>query len=374
MRVLAFIIVLWCTNVYADGLQGLNYTVLSAGGATPTRTEAGRTILATGTSPQINYIWSTGPVMGTLSDGVMVHWTGYIQWPGTTGQSVGVMFYNSSDDGFSLAINGSYVINNWREQGLSYYNSSGSTTLTAGQVYSVDIWYYENGGSAGVQLWWNMGNGIVLVPTTVLATTNSYWQPVLCCGGSAAPFSANSTNISKATSFVSRTTNDSQVYIQQIGDANTVTVNQSGTKNNYVYYGGSGFDNNITITQSGNASTTTNYSYTAVSGNANNVHVTQTSTGGGKGAFINVQNNNNSVTLSQTDSGSHYAEVGLSGGNKTVNIQQSGSANQMASVQLSGNPTSLSLQQSGSTQQFYSINFNCATAGGCSPISVKQGN
>ena len=76
----------------------------------------------------------------------------------------------------------------------------------------------------------------------------------------------------------------------------------------------------------------------------------------------------------QTDSGSHYAEVGLTGGNKTVNIQQSGSASQMANVQLSGNPTSLTLQQSGSTANFYAIQFNCATAGGCAPINVKQGN
>jgi hypothetical protein len=78
--------------------------------------------------------------------------------------------------------------------------------------------------------------------------------------------------------------------------------------------------------------------------------------------------------VSQADSGSHYAEVGLTGGNKTVNIQQSGSATQMANVQLSGMPTSLTLQQSGSVANSYSIQFNCATAGGCAPINVKQGN
>ena len=45
----------------------------------------------------------------------------------------------------------------------------------------------------------------------------------------------------------------------------------------------------------------------------------------------------------------------------------------MADISLSGQPSSLSLTQSGNTQQYYSINFNCATAGGCAAISVTQG-
>lgn len=211
--------------------------------------------------------------------------------------------------------------------------------------------------------------------TTPLASgQTASTAPSLCCGGSAAQFNANATHINMVNSFVNRGTNDSQVYITQIGDANTIAVTQTGTTNNYTYYSGNGSNNDISVTQSGNASTQSNYSHTTLTGSSNDITVTQTSTGGAKGAFVNVQNNNNAVSISQTDSGSHYAEVGLSGGNKSVNIQQSGSASQMASVQLSGNPTSLSLQQSGTTQNFYSIQFNCATAGGCSPITVKQGN
>lgn len=210
--------------------------------------------------------------------------------------------------------------------------------------------------------------------STTYATTPSTTEPWICCGGSSAQFSASSTNVARVSIFNTRTTNDSQVYIQQIGDNNNIVVDQEGTKNNYAYISNSGSGNNIHVTQRGNASTSTDYSYTVINGNYNNVNVTQTSTGGGKGAFINVANNNNSVTVNQADAGSHYAEVGLTGGNKTVSISQSGSASQMASVQLSGNPTSLTLQQSGSTQNFYAIQFNCATAGGCAPINVKQGN
>jgi len=198
--------------------------------------------------------------------------------------------------------------------------------------------------------------------------------PVLCCGGSSAQFNADTANVAMVNQFIGRTTNNSQVYIQQVGDGNTIRVDQEGTKNNYAYINNAGSNNNINVTQTGNASTITNYSYNNINGNSNTVNVTQTSTGGAKGSFINVSGNSNNVSLTQTDSGSHYAEIGVSGGNKSVDVTQSGSASQMASIQLSGNPTSLSLQQTGSTQNFYAIQFNCATAGGCPRITVTQGH
>jgi hypothetical protein len=198
--------------------------------------------------------------------------------------------------------------------------------------------------------------------------------PPLCCGGSSAQFNANSADVAMVQTFAVRSTNNSQVYVSQIGNDNNTTINQSGTKNNYAYYSGVGSNNAVTVTQSGDSTTQANYSRTTVTGDSNTVAVTQTSSGGAKGAFVGVTNNNNNLTLSQTGSGSHYAEVNLLGGNKTVDIAQSGSTGHMASVALSGLPSGLNLQQTGSTQQFYSIQFNCATAGGCAPISVKQGN
>ena len=80
------------------------------------------------------------------------------------------------------------------------------------------------------------------------------------------------------------------------------------------------------------------------------------------------------MLVQQKDNGSHYADVSLSGGNKNVDILQQGSAGHMAKVTLTGLATDLSLSQSGSTQNFYSINFNCASSGGCAKITVQQGN
>ena len=174
--------------------------------------------------------------------------------------------------------------------------------------------------------------------------------------------------------FTNRTTADSQVHIEQLGTQNTVNVTQSGTRNNYVNYYGNGLSNNVEITQQGNATTQVNYTDLRVIGNFNTVSIEQTSIGGAKGAFVNVQDNNNILTLKQQGSGSHYAEVNLSGGNKTVDVLQEGTAGHMASVTLTGpQPSSLNLIQSGTTQQYYSITNNCTTVGGCAPITVTQG-
>jgi hypothetical protein len=198
--------------------------------------------------------------------------------------------------------------------------------------------------------------------------------PPLCCGGSATPFNADTVKNAQVTSFINRTTADSKVFIEQLGNQNVVDVTQTGTKNNYVNYYGNGLSNEIDIVQQGNASTQVNYTDLQVVGNFNTVNIEQTSTGGGKGVFVNVQDNNNSLTLKQQDGGSHYAEVNLSGGNKTVDILQQGSTGHMASVTLTGpQPSSLNLIQTGATQQYYSITNNCTNAGGCAPITVTQG-
>lgn len=210
--------------------------------------------------------------------------------------------------------------------------------------------------------------------TTSTATGSTITNPGdLCCGGSSAPFSAAPTNTAKVNSFLARTTNDSKVYIEQVGNYNTITVQQTGTRQNYAEYYGNGSGNTVNITQSGTANTQANYTDLKVLGSNNAVNITQQSTGGGKGVFATVNDNNNSLTIQQRDSGSHYAEVTLSGGNKSVDITQQGSASHMAKINLSGLPQELILTQSGSTQQFYSITSNCATAGGCARITVNQG-
>jgi len=211
-------------------------------------------------------------------------------------------------------------------------------------------------------------------PLTAGQTAAPAGPPPLCCGGSSAQFNANPSYVSSVQNFYGRATNDSQVYIHQIGSFNNTTIEQTGTKNNFASYTSNGNNNNVSITQSSTDPNAMNYTDLHVTGSVNAVDITQHSTGGAKGAFVSVTDNNNSVTLQQKDSGNHWAEVTVSGGAKTVDILQQGTAGHMASVTLTGpQPASLNLQQSGSAQQFYAISSNCATPGGCAPISVQQG-
>jgi hypothetical protein len=196
--------------------------------------------------------------------------------------------------------------------------------------------------------------------------------PTYCCGGSDNSFNANTTNANKVNAFSSRTVKDSKVIIEQIGSGNSITLTQSGTRENYFKYYSNGNNNTVTATQAGTSNASTNYVDMTVNGSSNSVTLNQ-SGAGAKGIFATVANNNNTINIQQKDNGSHYLDLSLSGGSKSVAVIQQGSAGHMAAISLSGNPTGLQLTQSGSTQQFYSITHSCATAGGCGTITVTQG-
>lgn len=191
--------------------------------------------------------------------------------------------------------------------------------------------------------------------------------PSLCCGGSSTSFNANTAFTNRAQSFSA--VGNSRIIIEQIGNSNTASITQVGTRN-YTEYRVNGSGNSATITQ--NSSNSTNYIEANIQGNSNTTIINQSGTAGSRGVLANVANNSNNINVQQQNTGSHYAEINLLGGNKTVNITQSGSANHMARIELSGGSTSLTATQSGTTQQFYSIIHNCATAS-CAAITVTQG-
>lgn len=193
-----------------------------------------------------------------------------------------------------------------------------------------------------------------------------------CCGGTNAPFNANTQFTNRVTAFSVRPRQDTIVSITQIGNNNSATVIQSGTKNNYSEIYVSGHYNTTNTTQTSTSATATNYIELDVIGSSNTVNLTQQSTGGTKGILATVNNSSNSVTVQQKDNGNHYAEINLSGSNKTVNVLQQGSAAHMANITLSGGATSITTSQTGSTQQHYSITHNCAQIS-CAAITVTQG-
>jgi len=168
--------------------NGLNYVAYASTGATPAR--PGGPVIKTGTVPNLDYDWQTGPVLDLVrfnpapspndTNLVEINFTGYILWPGTSGTGTKtVTFYTYTDDGFQLSINNTLYIDNWIEQGPILYNTSMAITLNAGQVYAFNAWWYENAGGAAVRLFWNTGDGqgIRVVPNSALGTTPYSWSP-----------------------------------------------------------------------------------------------------------------------------------------------------------------------------------------------------
>lgn len=372
------LLLLWCNTVWAAGFVGLNYDTYVGGGPQPSYTLAedgsinNRTKLSSGTVSTVNFQWGGGGVLNSgRGDGVIVRFYGFINIPvaGT------YYFGGQADDGIRINVNGQSVVNSWIESGGAFRQSA-AVTLSAG-IVPIELFYYENGGGAMVNLQWYTPTdpNWQIVPSSVLATDTTYWGPVapaLCCGGSSADFTVNSTHTNKLNTFNNRGTADSRVYIEQIGNDNAITVDQTGTRNNSATYTGNGSFNNIDITQASTSSTAVNYTELTVTGNSNNIDITQNSTGGTKSAFVTVSDNNNTVNINQKDSGNHYLNLNLSGGNKSADITQQGSGNHQADISLSGaGARSINLIQQGTTAQSYSINSTCAS--NCQAISVTQG-
>ena len=93
--------------------------------------------------PQIAANWGGGSVAGCNSDRVTIHYHGTITVPDS-----GIYYFrNIADDGFYLTINGQTVINEWRDKGCGG-NWGTPIQLTAGAAYTLDGWFYENGGGA----------------------------------------------------------------------------------------------------------------------------------------------------------------------------------------------------------------------------------
>jgi hypothetical protein len=166
------------------------------------------------------------------------------------------------------------------------------------------------------------------------------------------------------------------------GDYNYLGINQGITLGNQT----NGQDlgqhyQSITVTGTGNQINTeqtntgagAHYLSTNVTGNYNTVTTSQTDNTA-KTAAITVQGDLNNVSTSQSGTGAHNLSVNLLGNGNSAVVNQSGSTANNASISITnaGGPGSVNLTQTGG--QNYYINTMCATAGGCTPITVRQGN
>ncbi len=150
-------------------VTAINYPELSEDeweGLRPWARNAGATLCKRDVISSLDFSWDEGPVLGCQEDDVLLHVTGFITAP----RSGRYVFSNRSDDGFILKINSRTVISNWVDQGPTTYNGSGSVSLVARRKYRIEIWYYENGGGADLQLYVGSRAGDEIVPSSWLTT------------------------------------------------------------------------------------------------------------------------------------------------------------------------------------------------------------
>lgn len=122
----------------------------------------------------------------------------------TTDVDAQVRFYAPADDGVQLFINDAQVINDWRDKGGGG-SFSQPVAFTAGLSQPITLWFYENGGGAWVQLYWQINDGD--------------WQPV--------PASAFTLSVSTPTTTEQPTTTDAPTTTQEPSTTTTTIQTQT---------------------------------------------------------------------------------------------------------------------------------------------------
>ncbi len=128
--------------------------------------------------PTINFIWTAAPDSRLPSDNFSVRWHGCVI-PRATGLHT---FNTRSDDGVRLWVNNVLIIDNWTNHGETW--DYGSINLQAGVPVVVKMEFYEAGGDAVAQLWWEgPTHGYEVIPTNALLINEN--------GMNAAPYPAS---------------------------------------------------------------------------------------------------------------------------------------------------------------------------------------
>ena len=130
-------------------------------------------IVLTRTDATVNFDWGrSSPAPGVPVDRFSVKWYGFIE-PKYTEEYT---FYTTADEGESLLINGTQIIND--TIGHTARTASGKVKLQAGVKYPIILYYFEKTGAASMKLEWSSANqSREVVPTSQLYSTSETWSP-----------------------------------------------------------------------------------------------------------------------------------------------------------------------------------------------------
>jgi RHS repeat-associated protein len=112
----------------------------------------------------VNFAWNgASPAPGIPGYWFSARWEGQV----VPRYSQTYTFYTQSDDGVRLWVNGQLLIDNWTYHGWT--ENSGTITLTAGQMYSLRLEYFQGtGGAVAALLWSSSSQGKEVIPSSQL--------------------------------------------------------------------------------------------------------------------------------------------------------------------------------------------------------------
>ena len=353
------------------------------------------------------------------NDGTVMRYYGTITAPITTAHPAGsvyrLYFYNNTDDGFVLRINGGTIINQndtERLQSLFGYTSSGWMDVVAGQTYNLEAWYWNTWGGFGMTFFWDYGAGRMVVPNAALTTGTipdytidttgmSYSDPsvvnitgfTVSLGPSVEGGTITQTNaptdqiITRGSRSTVGLSNEQQtrvdtwtnanprtpaanlnldvngsnntLYIEQVGDSNTVKgIGEAPARV-------VGSSNSVTVKQ-GTTGSGQNEIQLRITGDSNSLNIGQarTNTGvetGTNGHYqaIDITGYSNTLTTQQSNTtlGSHYQETTITGNQNNITARQTDNGNKIMFNTVNGNSNSISATQSGTGQHQLNTNL-----------------
>jgi len=164
------------------------------------------------------------------------------------------------------------------------------------------------------------------------------------------------------------------------GNNNVINLNQArdtqgnavGTNGHYLDATIAGWGTNLTVQQTNTGGVGGHFNETTISGNGNSVTARQTDNGN-KIMFLKVDGALNSIDVVQKGTGQHKLDATLTGNNNSATVLQEGTIANNATLNLTnaGGQATVNIQQNGG--QSVGVTTTCATAGGCAPITVRQG-
>ncbi len=217
----AIVLAFWPTTVQAETQPGLNTTYYTIDEIPPLQSTSEYPVCGSEVENNINRSYDGEPFEDCTYDLFMVHMTGYITIP----EHQTIEFMIASDDGGEITVDGN-TFGVWQDQGCTW-TMSGELELNAESV-PLELWMYENGGSACLMLAWKIDDGDwSIVPdeafTTQAAVTSTTMPSTTSTTSTTPTTSTTSTTVEQTTTTTSTSSSTTSTSTTTLPSTTTTT-------------------------------------------------------------------------------------------------------------------------------------------------------